>query len=80
MQLSLRECAFVSAGSGHTFFKTFPAREIHSPDWKAEASFAIMRAAQYVEIIEAGIDGLDGIDAQLQSLIDSKRSKPSRLR
>jgi hypothetical protein len=31
-----------------------------------------MRATQYVEIIEAGIDaiGLDGIDAQLQSLID----------
>jgi hypothetical protein len=44
---------------------------------RLRASFAIMRATQYVEIIEAGIDaiGLDGIDARLLSLIDSKAFK-----
>jgi hypothetical protein len=44
---------------------------------KLRASFAIMRATQYVEIIEAGIDaiGPNGIDARLLSLIDSKAFK-----
>jgi hypothetical protein len=44
---------------------------------KLKASFAIMRATRYVEIIEAGIDaiGLDSIDARLLSLIDSNAFK-----
>jgi hypothetical protein len=44
---------------------------------RVRASFAIMRAVQYVEIIESGIDaiGLDIIDGQLLSLIDSHAFK-----
>jgi hypothetical protein len=44
---------------------------------RLRASFAIMRATQYVEIIETGIDaiGLDSIDSRLLSLMDSKAFK-----
>jgi hypothetical protein len=46
---------------------------------RSRASFAVMHAAQYVEIIEAGIDidagGLDSIDGRLLSLIDSNAFK-----
>lgn len=44
---------------------------------RLRASFAILRATQYVEIIEAGIDaiGLESIDARLLSLIESKAFK-----
>jgi hypothetical protein len=44
---------------------------------KLRASFAITRAVQYMEIIESGIDaiGIDIIDEQLLSLIDSNAFK-----
>jgi hypothetical protein len=44
---------------------------------RLRASFAIMRATQYVEVIETGIVaiGLDSIDSRLLSLMDSKEFK-----